>query len=1097
MDLRFLYPLFLFISLSFFNLTQAQTAESSSPGLELYYSAMAMFDSAEYEMAALFFEQARDEFRYADEWGYYANATEGYASAFHARGIHQKALAILEDGIDSVEKHLGAESFFTGTLYNSLGAVYYYQGECRKAFPRIKKGIEIMAAVEPNHPSLAMAYNNLGLCADIVEDLESALRYFNKSLSLFLDRYGEEHERVAMACTNIGWTHSALGDYDKQGQYYQRSLEIRRKIYGGKHVKLIPNYINIGAYHFRRGNYAKMFEYSRKALRNIEENQYYPNPYLSTIYLNHAQYYDAIKDYQAATPFYIKAIEEDTKARGLYHPNLAVSYFNLADNYNYLGDHANALINYRRGREICERSQGVNILDEANGYRTGGRIWESQQDYDKAIALFFKALNIYRNQVEKNHPRIRHILLEIASAYGKMNDRSRQLDMYQEAIRQYFSSKNSDSTNLGEIYLQLAYFYADTGPVDSARFYTDKCLHLFYRPLIESDFTQLPSWNEMAFPREMIELLKLQASLEMKRADESALRKGLRSYLLAAQIIDSIRFNQASFSGKRDLGAIAKSVYEGGIQVSHALEKLTGSPTYFDQAFMFAERGKSTLLYQSIQEAEARISAGIPDSIYAMEAEIKLSLMFYRNKVNEIANPQDPENIKKIALWREKIFNLNQKKDSLISRLEKDYPRYFELKYTTKIPSVAEIQALLKAQGASLINYFEGTEQLFVFRVSASEKSLHILKKDIPLDAWIDSFRQSIYRPFTGGAMNDSLNLVMQEQYAEYGHKLFQFLFPESLRSHTFSGQKLIVVPDGNLGYLPFGALLTQKPERLGRYRSYPFLIKLISLSYSYSAALCYHDYQPRQFPLPRKKMIAFSPNFKQNEGSRVVSSRSELGELAFSKAEVEAVKESLGGEILLDDEATEKRFKALAGDYQMIHISSHAMVNDQKPLRSQIAFSPSPDTTEDHFLSLEELFHLKLPAEMVVLSACETGIGKLFQGEGISSLARGFSYAGARSIITTLWKVNDEATAQIMAGFYQYLNQGMHKEEALSRAKLSYLEQADNLTAHPFYWSGHVPIGNMEPVLTDDFSWRWLFILLAIFMGVFVVKITRGGRLK
>ena len=159
-------------------------------------------------------------------------------------------------------------------------------------------------------------------------------------------------------------------------------------------------------------------------------------------------------------------------------------------------------------------------------------------------------------------------------------------------------------------------------------------------------------------------------------------------------------------------------------------------------------------------------------------------------------------------------------------------------------------------------------------------------------------------------------------------------------------------------------------------------------------------------------------------------------------------------------------------------------MVNDQKPLRSQIAFSLSQDTTEDDFLSLEELFHLRLPAEMVVLSACETGIGKLYRGEGISSLARGFSYAGSRSIITTLWKVNDEATAQIMAQFYQNLDQGISKDESLRLAKLAYLETADNLTAHPFYWSGYVPIGNMMPVEGGENDWWWV-VLIFILLGV------------
>ena len=763
---------------------------------------------------------------------------------------------------------------------------------------------------------------------------------------------------------------------------------------------------------------------------------------------------------------------------------LAISYFNMADNYNFLEESEKAYEAYQKGRKICELNQEVNPLDEANGFRTGGRIFVTKKKYQKANALFFKALAMYRDEVEEHHPKIRQIMLEIADSYSQMGDRANQLKMYYKALNQYFSSQSADTTDLGRINLELARYYAATKYDDSTRKYVDKCLDLFCYSMIESDFSELPEWSKMAFPQKMVEVLKLNADLQLNQEEpnQKVLEKGLRSYLLAAQLIDSIRFNQVSFSGKVDLGAMAVSIYEGGIKAAFHLEKQTGNPDFFDQAFSFAERGKSNHLYQSIQEAEARISAGIPDSMFTLEAEIKISLMFYRNKILEESAKLKGKDLKKIKLWQEKVFRLTREKDSLITRLEKDYPRYFELKYAIEVPEVKEVQILLKKNNASLLSYFEGEENLFIFDVSASQKQLFLIEKNPLLDLWIDSFRTSIYLPFTGGAQEDSLTNVLRNNYAYYGHKLFQYLFPANWQPKPDS--RLIIIPDGKLGHLPFEGLLTEPPERPGRYRSYPYLIKSVSVAYAYSTALLFHDYKARQFPLPEKKLIAFSPGFKQSEGEMIAASRSELGELAFSKSEVEAVRKSLGGDLWLDEEATEERFKSIAGEYQMIHISSHAMVNDEKPMQSQIAFSISPDTTDDDFLSLEELFHLKLPAEMVVLSACETGIGKLFRGEGISSLARGFSYAGARSIITTLWKVNDESTSKIMAGFYENLNQGMNKDEALRQSKLSYLETANNLTAHPFYWSGYVPIGNMGPVDGGGFSWWWLIVLGGVMHG-------------
>ncbi|MCB0842415.1 MAG: CHAT domain-containing protein [Bacteroidetes bacterium] len=1073
------------LPLCFSPLTSAQVADSTA-GLKLFEAGTALFDSAKYEMAGLFFKQAQEEFQYNGLWEHYADAVEAYASCFHSTGDHLKSMEVLKAGIDTVEYRLGPESFFTGMLYNSLGAVYVYKGQCQKAFPLIKKGIRIMEKVKPNHQSLGSAYNNLGACADIVEGLKESLEYYEKALDLFLNRFGEEHERVAMVCTNIGWTYSALGDYDKQGEYYQKSLDIRRKIYGGKHVKLVPNYINMGAYHYRRGNYAKMFEYAQKSLRNIRDNHFETHPYLSTVYLNHASYYDAIKDYESATPYYLKSIEDDIHNLGAFHPNLAVTYFNLAGNFANLENYDKAIFYYQKGREVCVKSQEVNPLDVANGYRVGGRIYLNRKDFQQTLSLFSQAMNIYINTVDENHPRILNILLEIAEVYGKQGNRIKQLETYYRALDQYFSSRSTDDLFLGNIYQKLAHYYAETDLQDSTRNYVQKSMKLFCGDLIESENYTLPPWSEMAFPEEMIAVLKLYGALQLESRETTVdqLKSGLHAYSLAAQVIDSLRFNQASFSGKRDLGTSAASVYEGGIRAAISLQELTGDDAWFDQAFIFAERGKSTLLYQSIQETEARISAGIPASVYALETDIKLSLMFYRNKIHEETAKPGQNSAEKIALWRSKIFSLTQTKDSLIARLEKDYPRYFELKYATSVPGIARIQDLLKKQQADILAYFEGEKELYVFWISESRKNAFVVTLDFPLAQWIDSFRTSIYVPFTQSPVNDSLMQKMMEAYASYGHQLYNRLIPSEVKGESFKDRKLIIIPDGSLGYLPFEGLLTQKPEKPGRYRNYSYLLKDVSLSYAYSATLLFHDYQPRQLPLPKKRLIAFSPGFGVEMNNTIASSRSELGELTYSKPEVEAVKNSLGGDVFLDEEATEERFKSLAGTYQIIHISSHAMVNDQKPLRSQIAFSLSQDTTEDDFLSLEELFHLRLPAEMVVLSACETGIGKLYRGEGISSLARGFSYAGSRSIITTLWKVNDEATAQIMAQFYQNLDQGISKDESLRLAKLAYLETADNLTAHPFYWSGYVPIGNMMPVEGGENDWWWV-VLIFILLGV------------
>lgn len=140
--------------------------------------------------------------------------------------------------------------------------------------------------------------------------------------------------------------------------------------------------------------------------------------------------------------------------------------------------------------------------------------------------------------------------------------------------------------------------------------------------------------------------------------------------------------------------------------------------------------------------------------------------------------------------------------------------------------------------------------------------------------------------------------------------------------------------------------------------------------------------------------------------------------------------------------------------------------MNDKNSDLSYIAFTQHGDSTnQEELLYLRELYDLEIPADMVVLSACETGIGELQNGEGVISLARGFTYAGAKSIITSLWNVNDQKTADLMVDFYRNLKEGQQKDNALANAKRSYLQQTSGNLAHPFYWAGFIPIGNMDSI--------------------------------
>jgi CHAT domain-containing protein len=221
-------------------------------------------------------------------------------------------------------------------------------------------------------------------------------------------------------------------------------------------------------------------------------------------------------------------------------------------------------------------------------------------------------------------------------------------------------------------------------------------------------------------------------------------------------------------------------------------------------------------------------------------------------------------------------------------------------------------------------------------------------------------------------------------------------------------------------------------------------------------------------------------------------------GILKGAQLEVESIATMVGSESSIFRLATKKDFQDHSGEYQIIHLAMHSVVNNENPMLSTLYFSAAPgDTTESSHLTANDLYNMQLHADMAVLSACNTGFGKINRGEGIMSFARAFSFAGVNSAIISLWQVPDKATARLMVSFYQYLKEGKTKDVALQLAKKSFVRNYPQM-AHPYYWSGFILSGNNDVIsFPTDTRWWWiggvLLILLAIAMWTIRKRILPG----
>lgn len=478
-----------------------------------------------------------------------------------------------------------------------------------------------------------------------------------------------------------------------------------------------------------------------------------------------------------------------------------------------------------------------------------------------------------------------------------------------------------------------------------------------------------------------------------------------------------------------------------------------------EDAFRFMEQSRSVMLYEALRQSEAGTFANVPDSLLHKEqqlnsqiAELDKALFFAKQTGKNAAEVRETE---------AEAFRLRQQLASLLTGIEQDYPAFYQLKYSPDSISLSGAQRLLTHHQV-LLDFFPAEGQLYVLLLRSDTAIFHWLPVTGDLNQQVAEFRKVIERfQFPG---SDKASLC--EAYTRQATALYGLLL-KPLESEL--REQLIIVPGGLLGLMPFGALLTEMPAEKCRFRDYPYLIKKHSIAFSYSVALMRE--LRRHTNRNPDGGLALAPAFNGGGG---------FGALQFNQASAREVAGMMNGRCLLGPEANRRNFEQLASGVSWLYLSTHAQANNQAGEFSFFALSGNEEVYDS--LYARELYALHIPAELVFLGACETAAGNWQQGEGINSLARAFLYAGSRSIVTTLWSINDESNSRLTKAFFSSLKTGMAKDQALRAAQLQHLESVpQDLYAHPVYWAAYIAIGNMEPLPQRRYPWGLLLGLAAV----------------
>ncbi|WP_273274330.1 CHAT domain-containing protein [Maribacter polysiphoniae] len=502
-------------------------------------------------------------------------------------------------------------------------------------------------------------------------------------------------------------------------------------------------------------------------------------------------------------------------------------------------------------------------------------------------------------------------------------------------------------------------------------------------------------------------------------------------------------------------------IIESGLEAIYTLHAFKADDSLIDKAFYYLEKSKSVLLMEALLNTKATKFANIPDNLLRKEIHLKSEITFIEKQLNT-SKTGDFE-------LEGELFVLKNDHLNLIQKIESGYPSYYNLKYGTKVISLEETQALLDTDEL-MISFFYGNNAIYAISLGNNSKKI----TRIPIDSEFETKIKETHRMLSN-PKSDAMALG-RTTYAIYEQLLAPFL-------KSTNQKKVIIMADGLLNYIPFAALNTN-PEGIN------YLAESHAISYVNSATLLS---ELRQRQPKEHTVLAFAPSF---DGTINVSNadRGKLLPLPSNKKEVEQILSSFDGRSYIDEDASLLNFKSQLSSFGMVHLATHAIFDDTAPEYSYLAFSQNGNPTED-LLYVADLYNLKIDADLVTLSACESGLGDLKRGEGFMSLARGFFYSGAASIASTLWKINDASSATLMGSFYKNLSKGDAKDVALQKSQLHFLNtNRDNGLSHPYYWSGFVISGNTLP-LSLSFNWVWTSIgaIVILVGGLFYFRRRRA----
>ena len=1027
------------------------------------------FALGENQQALDYYQQALPLSRAVDDREQEATTLNNIGLVYFALGENQQALDYYQQALP-LSRAVDDREQEAATLSN-IGNVYNALGEKQQALDYYQRALPLSRAVG-NRAGEARILNNIGHVYNAWGEKQQALNYYQQALPLSRavgDRAGE-----ANIVNSIGKIYSDLGKKQQALDYYQQALPLSRAVGDRNGESLTLN--NIGRVYDAWGEKQKALDYYQQALPLSQQTG--DRVGIATILSNIGLVYDAWGKRQQALEYFQQSLPL-RRAVGDRHGE-AVTLNNIGGVYSTLGETQQALDHYNQAlsiyRAIEDRAGKASTLNNI------GRVYDVMGEREHALETYKQSLPLSQQTDDPYGEAV--TLNNMGGVYSALGKKQQALDYYQQSLDLKravgdLAGVATTLNNFGGVYYAL-------GKRQQALEYYQQSLDLSQQTgdrhgeavTLNNIGLVYDAWGEkqqaLAYYKQSL-LLRQAVNDHHGKATTlnniAYLERG-RSNLQAAltyikdsiKIIEELRTKVISPELRQTYFSTAQDGYEFYIDLLMELHQENPPQGYDEQAFHISERSRARTLLELLTEANANIKEGVDPQLLAQEKSLQGQLdATEKQRLDIFNNPDSTDEQKSFIVQQHET--LLEKYQDLQNEIRRKSPQYADLKYPQPL-TLEQVQQQILDKDTVLLQYSLGEERSYLWAVTKEGMTSY----QLPSQEEIEKRATNLLRIIKQGnenAFDQAVPLLSQVILDPAKDKLTK--------------KRILVVADGVLQYIPFAALSLSENQQ-------PLITnyEIINLPSSSSLATIRQEIQARK-PAPKALAILADPVFspddqrvQKNNNIIYQQQTSDLGLLALQRSvrsledgkliPLPGTRQEAEAILKLVPEDTQKTYafdfdanlsnatNPQLSQYRIVHFATHGIFHPQSPESSGVVLSlvDKNGNTVNGFLRLNEIFNLKLPAEIVVLSACQTGKGKKIKGEGLVGLTRGFMYAGSPRLLVSLWKVDDEATAEIMTRFYRLmLEKKLLPVEALREAQLEMKQETE--WKAPYYWAAFV----------------------------------------